>query len=161
MPAKEKKIQVEDFKKEFTSALKRIRSMRKHLKEESLDSLVEMRDKFDLLINERKEAEIAEAKALEDKKANIAMLRELMEEQGLTDSDLINPELVPGIKAKSPKYLYVDKDARKHRWNGKGIKPKIYKKLIESGVNIDKSCMARDVEPRLLAGTPPHPDLNF
>lgn len=144
---------VEDFQAEFLSVMSRIRRMRKYLKGTDSTALNAMRDRLDELILEREVEEEEERKAQEEKQRNIEEVKEMMKARGLSEADLAGGSTQEAAvkkdikKPRKPKYLYIDEDGVKHRWNGKGRTPKLFAQLIEKGVNIDKDCLARNIEP--------------
>ncbi|EPR7484077.1 TPA: H-NS family nucleoid-associated regulatory protein [Vibrio parahaemolyticus] len=164
MAAKLKTEAVEDFATEFADVMGRERRMRKYLREHSADDLEKMIQKLEKIRHEKIEEEEARIAEYEEKKQNIAALRELMEQQGLTDADLTNPEYVnesaSAKKPRKPKYLYIDKNGERHEWTGKGRPPLVFNNLMKSGINLDQECLSRIVEERLSKNEKPHPSIN-
>ena len=146
------KESTEDFASEFLNVMGRIRRLRKYLRGCDSATLIAMRDRLNELIGERESEEIAELEAAEAKLRSIAEVKQLMEERGLSDDDLLTTEALQEATAKEakkvrkPKYLYIDDDNNEFRWNGKGKTPKKFAELIASGVDIDKDCLARKIE---------------
>ncbi|HBC3540454.1 TPA: H-NS histone family protein [Vibrio parahaemolyticus] len=144
---------VEDFQAEFLSVMSRIRRMRKYLKGSDSTSMIAMKDRLEELILEREIEEEEERKAQEEKQRSIEEVKEMMKAKGLSESDLTGASSQDhvvkkeGKKPRKPKYLHIDDEGEEHRWNGKGRTPKYFADLIEKGVNIDKDCLARNLEP--------------
>ncbi|MVC22237.1 H-NS histone family protein [Vibrio cholerae] len=144
---------VEDFQAEFLSVMSRIRRMRKYLKPVDSTSMIAMKERLEELILERQIEEEEERKAQDERQRNIEEIKEIMKARGLSESDLTSskPQEVAAKKEakkpRKPKYLHIDGEGEKHRWNGKGRTPKYFADLIEKGINIDKDCLARNLEP--------------
>lgn len=156
---------VPDFATEFKDVMGRERRMRKYLRDHNSDDIQQMIDKLLKLKQEKVEHENAIKAQHEAKKRNVAALRELMEEKGLTDADLTDPDLIDDSSAakppRKPKYLYIDGTGNRHEWTGKGRAPAVFTNLMKNGVNLDEQCLARIVEERVKNNLNPHEGLGI
>ena len=144
-----KKEAVNDFQAEFIDVIGRVRRLRKYLRDVDSVTLIKFREKLDIIISEHEDEELAELEKFENKKRNVARIKELMNECGISEDDIIQADFEKEQLHKPtrvPKYLFIDSDGNKHRWTGRGKTPLIFKELISQGVNIDEECLARNIE---------------
>ncbi|MGP1930493.1 MAG: H-NS family histone-like protein [Arsenophonus sp. ET-YP4-MAG3] len=121
----------------YFKSLNNIRTLRVIAREISLELLQEIHDKFNTVVEERREDENQTKAQLEAHSQKIAKYIKLLEGEGLSLDDLVtakNPLKTSSyIKraARPAKYQYKDENGEIKTWTGQGRTPTVIKKAIE------------------------------
>ncbi len=124
----------------MTEALKilnNIRTLRSQARECTLETLEEMLEKLEVVVNERREEENAAAAEIEERNRKLQQYREMLLQDGIDPTDLLSvlSSAKPGTKSKRAarpaKYSYIDENGEEKTWTGQGRTPAIIKKAIE------------------------------
>lgn len=121
----------------YLKALNNIRTLRALAKEMPLESLQEIYDKFNTVVDERREDENQARAKLEAHSQKIAKYIRLLEGDGLSVDDLFvaktPSKIFSRIKraARPAKYQYKDENNEIKTWTGQGRTPAVIKKAIE------------------------------
>ncbi|MDE1186915.1 MAG: DNA-binding transcriptional regulator H-NS [Pantoea sp.] len=122
---------------EALKILNNIRTLRAQARECSLETLEEMLEKLEVVVNERREEEShAEAENAE-RNRKLAQYREMLIADGIDPNELLNAlsETKTAAKtkraARPAKYQYVDENGENRTWTGQGRTPAVIKKAIE------------------------------
>ncbi|WP_029685583.1 histone-like nucleoid-structuring protein H-NS [Tatumella saanichensis] len=119
-------------------SLNNIRTLRAQAKEYSIETLEEMLEKFEVIVNERREEESQTAAQNAEKQRKLEQYREMLIADGIDPSDLLQAveEAKPAIKARRaarpPKYQYTDEQGEVRTWTGQGRTPAVIRKAMES-----------------------------
>jgi len=124
------------------SSLNNIRTLRAASRDLPLNELEELRQKFETVVNERREEKRAREAEAREKAEKLAFYQELLLEEGINPSELVNSAsaTVAGKKkrAKRPaKYRYSDENGQVRYWTGQGRTPSAIKAAIENGQSLD------------------------
>lgn len=131
---------------DFLKVLLNVRSLRAAIRELPFDQLQEIKEKFDLVIQERlKDAETERAARLEYEK-KLQDFRELLTSEGISLADLIADESKGGEAISSrqkskraprpAKYRYIV-DGEERTWTGQGRMPTQLAFAINNGNSLD------------------------
>ncbi|EBZ6776925.1 H-NS histone family protein [Salmonella enterica] len=105
-----------------------------------MDVLLSIKEKLELIIEQKREEESASIKKMAEKQKKIKMYREQLEKDGISPNDLLpnKPILKSGQinKAKKNTYIYYD-GGKKRFWSGKGRMPGKIKSAIETGRTLE------------------------
>lgn len=111
---------------------------------QDFDSLVEIGNKLNALIDERREEEELRKLELQELEEKRLKALEYLQEIGLAPEDLAVSvfDKEPKRKGKqsskrADKYAYTDENGEKHTWSGVGRMSNVFKKLVDEGKNID------------------------
>lgn len=108
--------------------------------EEFMRVLLSIKDKLELIIEQRREEETASIKKMAEKQRKIKIYREHLAQDGISPNELlpIKPLLKKRqiVKSKKEVYVYQDRGKRKF-WSGKGRMPSEIKKSISLGVTLE------------------------
>ncbi|MGP1939343.1 MAG: H-NS family histone-like protein [Arsenophonus sp. ET-DL9-MAG3] len=121
----------------YFKSLNNIRTLRAITREISLELLQEIHDKFNTVVDERREDENQTKAQLEAHSQKIAKYIKLLEGEGLSLDDLVtakNPLKTSGhIKraTRPAKYQYKDENGQIKTWTGQGRTPAVIKKAME------------------------------
>ncbi|WP_147197557.1 H-NS family nucleoid-associated regulatory protein [Pantoea sp. MBD-2R] len=124
------------------SSLKNIRSLRAQTRNMATEELEEIREKLNILIDERHiERQAAEA-AHREKAEKLAMYHELLLEDGISPAELLDGIKRSGMpkKARAPrpaKYKYTDVNNEIRHWTGQGRTPSPIKTALENGQSLN------------------------
>ncbi|WMY97031.1 MAG: H-NS family nucleoid-associated regulatory protein [Arsenophonus sp.] len=130
----------------YFKSLNNIRTLRAIAREIPLESLQEIQDKFNTVVEERREDENQEKAKLEAHSQKIAKYIKLLEGEGLSLDDLVTAKTSSSSKItdrtkralRPPKYQYKNKNGEIKTWTGQGRTPTIIKQEIEKkGKKID------------------------
>lgn len=118
--------------------LNNIRSLRAQSRDLSLETLQEIKEKLDALVDERVK-EDSQAKAeLEKRARKLQQYRDMMEADGIHPSEVAEAmtagsalHRVKKRAARPAKYSYIDENGESKTWTGQGRTPAIIKKAIE------------------------------
>ncbi|MCP1437245.1 DNA-binding protein H-NS [Erwinia persicina] len=123
------------------SSLKNIRSLRAQARNMATEDLEEILSKLKIIVNERREAASAQAAEAREKAEKLAMYRELMLEDGILPTELVNnlPPVARAKKKRAPrpaKYKYLDGNNEVRYWTGQGRTPTPVKNAIANGQSL-------------------------
>jgi DNA-binding protein H-NS len=118
---------------EALKILNNIRTLRAQARECTLETLEEMLEKLEVVVNERREEESAAAAEVEERTRKLQQYREMLNSLAAVKS---------GTKAKRAqrpaKYSYVDENGETKTWTGQGRTPAVIKKAMdEQGKSLD------------------------
>ncbi|EAV4148428.1 DNA-binding transcriptional regulator H-NS [Salmonella enterica] len=123
---------------EALKILNNIRTLRAQARECTLETLEEMLEKLEVVVNERREEESAAAAAeVEERTRKLQQYREMLIADGIDPNELLNSMAAAksGTKAKRAarpaKYSYVDENGETKTWTGQGRTPAVIKKAME------------------------------
>ncbi|MFK3659819.1 histone-like nucleoid-structuring protein H-NS [Scandinavium sp. NPDC088450] len=130
---------------EALKILNNIRTLRAQARECTLETLEEMLEKLEVVVNERREEESAAAAEVEERTRKLQQYREMLIADGIDPNELLNSMAAAnksGAKAKRAarpaKYSYVDENGETKTWTGQGRTPAIIKKAMdEQGKSLD------------------------
>lgn len=119
-------------------SLNNIRTLRAQAKEYSIETLEEMLEKFEVIVNERREEESQTVAQNAEKQRKLEQYREMLIADGIDPNDLLQAveEAKPATKARRtarpPKYQYTDEQGEVRTWTGQGRTPAVIRKAMES-----------------------------
>ncbi|MEQ4922173.1 MULTISPECIES: histone-like nucleoid-structuring protein H-NS [Proteus] len=128
---------------ESLKILNNIRTLRAQARETSLETLEEMLEKLEVVVNERREEFSLEKAAEEERVQKLQKYREMLEEAGIDPTDLLEASAVNKTgrakrAARPAKYSYVDENGETKTWTGQGRTPAVIKRAIdEEGKSLD------------------------
>ncbi|EOW3049614.1 histone-like nucleoid-structuring protein H-NS [Escherichia coli] len=126
---------------EALKILNNIRTLRAQARECTLETLEEMLEKLEVVVNERREEESAAAAEVEERTRKLQQYREMLIADGIDPNELLNSlaAVKSGTKAQRPaKYSYVDENGETKTWTGQGRTPAVIKKAMdEQGKSLD------------------------
>lgn len=128
---------------ESLKILNNIRTLRAQARETSLETLEEMLEKLEVVVNERREEFSLEKVAEEERIQKLQKYREMLEEAGIDPTDLLEASAVNKTgrakrAARPAKYSYVDENGETKTWTGQGRTPAVIKRAIdEEGKSLD------------------------
>lgn len=126
---------------EFLEILTHGRKLQGATKELSLDELLEVAEKLNNIIENRKSKEAERLAAEKEKQQKLNAIKQQLEEAGLDIEDL--QELAGSFKSKRAgqkrpvKYILKDENGS-HPWTGIGRMPKVYSHALAEGRSIDE-----------------------
>lgn len=122
-------------------ALNNLRILRAQAREIELDVLNEMLEKLSVVVAERREEEEAEQALLREKADKLAKYKEMLMNDGIDISELMDLPTETKTKAKRAprpaKYQYNDENGEKKSWTGQGRTPSPIKKALDAGGSLD------------------------
>ncbi|MGY3892842.1 H-NS family histone-like protein [Aeromonas enterica] len=128
---------------EFIKVFLNQRSLRAALRELSFEQLVEAKEKFDAIFQEREESA---SKEMAEQKAHLAKLAEfqaMLQDAGIDPTELVGtsePKVAKGsVTKRTPrpaKYKYTESGVEK-TWTGQGRMPKAIALAVEGGTSLD------------------------
>ena len=123
---------------EALKILNNIRTLRAQARECTLETLEEMLEKLEVVVNERRAAEI------EERTRKLQQYREMLIADGIDPNELLSTmaAVKAGTKtkraARPAKYSYVDENGETKTWTGQGRTPAVIKKAMdEQGKSLD------------------------
>ncbi|MBI6530502.1 DNA-binding transcriptional regulator H-NS [Proteus vulgaris] len=121
---------------ESLKILNNIRTLRAQARETSLETLEEMLEKLEVVVNERREEFSLEKAAEEERIQKLQKYREMLEEAGIDPTDLLEASAVNKTgrakrAARPAKYSYVDENGETKTWTGQGRTPAVIKRAID------------------------------
>ncbi|CRL59978.1 DNA-binding transcriptional regulator H-NS [Proteus mirabilis] len=121
---------------ESLKILNNIRTLRAQARETSLETLEEMLEKLEVVVNERREEFSLEKAAEEERVQKLQKYREMLEEAGIDPTDLLEASAVNKTgrakrAARPAKYSYVDENGETKTWTGQGRTPAVIKRAID------------------------------
>ncbi|HEJ9411824.1 TPA: histone-like nucleoid-structuring protein H-NS [Proteus mirabilis] len=121
---------------ESLKILNNIRTLRAQARETSLETLEEMLEKLEVVVNERREEEEAAKAEIEEREQKLQKYRDMLISDGIDPTELFN--VISGNKttrtkraARPAKYSYVDDNGETKTWTGQGRTPAVIKRAIE------------------------------
>ncbi|KTS73648.1 H-NS family nucleoid-associated regulatory protein [Pantoea stewartii] len=122
-------------------ALNNLRILRAQAREIELDVLNEMLEKLSVVVAERREEEEAEQAMLREKADKLAKYKEMLMNDGIDISELVDFPTEIKTKAKRAprpaKYRYTDENGETKSWTGQGRTPSPIKKALDAGGSLD------------------------
>lgn len=122
-------------------ALNNLRILRAQAREIELDVLNEMLEKLSVVVAERREEEEAEQALLREKADKLAKYKEMLMNDGIDISELMDLPTETKTKAKRAprpaKYQYTDENGEKKSWTGQGRTPSPIKNALDAGGSLD------------------------
>lgn len=122
---------------EALKILNNIRTLRAQARECSLETLEEMLEKLEVVVNERREEESHAQAENAERTRKLEQYREMLLADGIDPNELLQAltETKTQGKARRParpaKYAYVDENGENRTWTGQGRTPAVIKKAIE------------------------------
>lgn len=122
---------------EALKILNNIRTLRAQARECTLETLEEMLEKLEVVVNERREEESQSQAEIEERARKLQQYREMLIADGIDPNELLQASAAG--KAKRPaKYQYKDENGELKTWTGQGRTPAVIKKAIEEqGKSLD------------------------
>jgi len=117
--------------------------LRAQARECSLETLEEMLEKLDVVVNERREEESHAQAENAERSRKLEQYREMLLADGIDPNELLNAlsenkTVTKARRAARPaKYSYVDENGENRTWTGQGRTPAVIKKAIEEGKQLD------------------------
>ena len=111
--------------------------MRAQARECSLETLEEMLEKLDVVVNERREEESHAQAENAERSRKLEQYREMLLADGIDPNELLNAlsenkTVTKARRAARPaKYSYVDENGENRTWTGQGRTPAVIRKAIE------------------------------
>lgn len=129
---------------EALKILNNIRTLRAQARECTLETLEEMLEKLEVVVNERREEENAAAAEVEEHTRKLQQYREMLITDGIDPSGLLSSlaAVKSGAKARRAqrlvKYSCVDENGETKTWTGQGRTPAVIKKVTDKqGKSLD------------------------
>lgn len=122
---------------EALKILNNIRTLRAQARECSLETLEEMLEKLEVVVNERREEETHAKAESEERTRKLEQYREMLLADGIDPNELLSTNSENKAPAKTKraarpaKYQYVDENGETRTWTGQGRTPAVIKKAIE------------------------------
>ncbi|MEH0832695.1 DNA-binding transcriptional regulator H-NS [Pectobacterium cacticida] len=122
---------------EALKILNNIRTLRAQARECSLETLEEMLEKLEVVVNERREEDSQFQAEVEERARKLQQYREMLIADGIDPNELLQSSGSVKIASKSkraarpPKYQYTDENGEVRTWTGQGRTPAVIKKAIE------------------------------
>ncbi|KAA9001814.1 DNA-binding transcriptional regulator H-NS [Affinibrenneria salicis] len=122
---------------EALKILNNIRTLRAQARECSLETLEEMLEKLEVVVNERREEESLVQAEVEERTRKLQQYREMLIADGIDPNELL--QALGSTKsagkskraARPAKYQYTDENGEVKTWTGQGRTPAVIKKAIE------------------------------
>ena len=129
---------------ETLKILNNIRTLRAQARECSLETLEEMLEKLEAVVNERREEENQVQAEIKEKTRKLQQYREMLIADGIDPNELLqtmtsNKNIGKPKRATRPaKYKYIDENGDYKTWTGQGRTPAIIKNaILEKGKNLE------------------------
>jgi len=122
---------------EALKILNNIRTLRAQARECSLETLEEMLEKLEVVVNERREEENQAQAEVEERSRKLQQYRDMLIADGIDPNELLSTlaaAKAPGKAkraARPAKYSYTDENGESRTWTGQGRTPAVIKKAIE------------------------------
>ena len=119
-------------------SLNNIRTLRAQAREYSIETLEEMLEKFEVIVNERREEESQAVAHNSERLRKLEQYREMLIADGIDPNELLQAVATakPAVKARRAarpaKYQYTDEAGELRTWTGQGRTPAVIRKAIES-----------------------------
>ncbi|MCF1161961.1 histone-like nucleoid-structuring protein H-NS [Yersinia pseudotuberculosis] len=131
---------------EALKILNNIRTLRAQARECTLETLEEMLEKLEVVVNERREEESQSQAEIEERARKLQQYREMLIADGIDPNELLQASASAAAKAagkakraaRPAKYQYKDENGELKTWTGQGRTPAVIKKAIEEqGKSLD------------------------
>ncbi|WP_271293266.1 histone-like nucleoid-structuring protein H-NS [Yersinia mollaretii] len=125
---------------EALKILNNIRTLRAQARECTLETLEEMLEKLEVVVNERREEDSQVQAEIEERERKLSQYREMLIADGIDPNELLQTMSATKAKraARPAKYKYVDENGETKTWTGQGRTPAVIKKAIEEeGKSLD------------------------
>ncbi|HFP3033659.1 TPA: histone-like nucleoid-structuring protein H-NS [Yersinia enterocolitica] len=130
---------------EALKILNNIRTLRAQARECTLETLEEMLEKLEVVVNERREEDSQAQAEIEERTRKLQQYREMLIADGIDPNELLNTMAVTKAAAtkskraaRPAKYKYIDENGETKTWTGQGRTPAVIKKAIEEqGKSLD------------------------
>ena len=125
---------------EALKILNNIRTLRAQARECTLETLEEMLEKLEVVVNERREEDSQVQAEIEERTRKLAQYREMLIADGIDPNELLHTMSATKATTKAKraarpaKYKYVDENGETKTWTGQGRTPAVIKKAIEDEV---------------------------
>lgn len=122
---------------EALKVLNNIRTLRAQARECSLDTLEEMLEKLEVVVNERRNEDNQAQAEIEERTRKLQQYRDMLIADGIDPNELLQSlgaAKTPGKSkraARPAKYQYTDENGEARTWTGQGRTPAVIKKAIE------------------------------
>ncbi|PIJ51650.1 transcriptional regulator [Erwinia sp. OLTSP20] len=122
---------------EALKILNNIRTLRAQARECTLETLEEMLEKLEVVVNERREEENQAQAEIEERSRKLQQYREMLIADGIDPNELLATLGASKNSSKSKraarpaKYQYVDENGETKTWTGQGRTPAVIKKALE------------------------------
>lgn len=119
-------------------SLNNIRTLRAQAREYSLETLEEILEKFEVIVNERREDESMAIAQNSERLLKLEQYREMLIADGIDPNELLQPAATdkPVVKARRAarpaKYQYTDEKGENRTWTGQGRTPAVIRNAIET-----------------------------
>ncbi|QQG26754.1 DNA-binding transcriptional regulator H-NS [Pectobacterium carotovorum] len=129
---------------EALKILNNIRTLRAQARECTLDTLEEMLEKLEVVVNERREEDSQVQAEVEERARKLQQYRDMLIADGIDPNELL--QSLGSVKvagknkraARPAKYQYTDENGELKTWTGQGRTPAVIKKAIEEqGKSLD------------------------
>ncbi|AFA41231.1 global DNA-binding transcriptional dual regulator H-NS [Wigglesworthia glossinidia endosymbiont of Glossina morsitans morsitans (Yale colony)] len=124
---------------EALKILNNIRTLRAQARECTLETLEEMLEKLEVVVNERREEDNQAQAEIEERTRKLKQYREMLIADGIDPNELLQSmhnTIKTSIKNKRAmrpaKYQYIDEHGAIRTWTGQGRTPTIIKKAIDT-----------------------------
>lgn len=122
---------------EALKILNNIRTLRAQARECTLETLEEMLEKLEVVVNERRDEDSHAQAEVEERTKKLQQYREMLIADGIDPNELLSTLAAvkaPGKAkraARPAKYKYTDENGEARTWTGQGRTPAVIKKAIE------------------------------
>ncbi|MFB6421948.1 MAG: histone-like nucleoid-structuring protein H-NS [Candidatus Malihini olakiniferum] len=122
---------------ETLKVLNNIRTLRAQARECSLDTLEEILEKLEVIVNERRDEENQAKSETEERMRKLQQYRDMLIADGIDPNELLqslSTVKTTGKKKRAvrpAKYQYIDENGEERTWTGQGRTPAVIKKSIE------------------------------
>ncbi|ROR14847.1 histone-like nucleoid-structuring protein H-NS [Erwinia sp. JUb26] len=122
---------------EALKILNNIRTLRAQARECSLETLEEMLEKLEVVVNERRDEENQAQAEVEERTRKLQQYRDMLIADGIDPNELLSSLAAAKAPGKSKratrpaKYQYVEENGETKTWTGQGRTPAVIKKAIE------------------------------
>lgn len=122
---------------EALKILNNIRTLRAQARECSLETLEEMLEKLEVVVNERRDEDNQAQAEVEERTRKLQQYRDMLIADGIDPNELLSTlaaAKAPGKAkraARPAKYSYIDENGESKTWTGQGRTPAVIKKAIE------------------------------
>ncbi|MCH8492180.1 MAG: H-NS histone family protein [Idiomarina sp.] len=131
---------------EFTDILTHARRLNAATKELTVAELSEVASKLAGIIEQRKEDEAEQERALAAKQLEVARIRKEIEAAGLSPEDILggavsSTKTASKKQARTPrpaKYKYIDANGQQKTWTGQGRTPKAIQEALDAGRSLNE-----------------------
>lgn len=122
---------------EALKILNNIRTLRAQARECSLETLEEMLEKLEVVVNERREEETQAQAEIEERTRKLQQYRDMLIADGIDPNELLASLGTAKTQGKAKraarpaKYQYIDENGETKTWTGQGRTPAVIKAAIE------------------------------